>query len=156
MAPVQLVQNVHRFASFALDQVMLNSSAKRIYSTKAKNIVNTRFRCYLPLTAQRTWKQDGLLRDPTVSKVTHYPHIKKLPWPMYRMSTVVLPLVEIMQHCTSVWMHDRKAKYTKNSSVSVLFKALYTLDLKLRGDAKWSNAVQIRALCTGNKVFLTH
>ena len=54
-----------------------------------------------------------------------------------------------MQHATYVWVHIRKAKHT----VFVLFNGLGTLDLKLWRDAKWSNCVQIHALCTGNKVF---
>ena len=36
----------------------------------------TRFRCYLRFTAQRTWNQHRLPRDPIVSKVTHYPQIR--------------------------------------------------------------------------------
>ena len=40
-----------------------------------------------------------------------------------------------MQFSTSIWIHIRKAKDTPNSTVSVLFKALCTLDLKPRGAA---------------------
>ena len=40
-APVQLVQNVHRFASCDLGQVTLRSSALCTYSTKAKNMVKS-------------------------------------------------------------------------------------------------------------------
>ena len=40
----------------------------------------SRFRCDLSLSAQRTSSQDRLLRHPTVSKITHYPHISNFPW----------------------------------------------------------------------------
>ena len=77
--PVQLVQNVHRFDSCAIGQVMLHSSALCAFSTEAKTMAKNTFRRYLRLTAQRTWNQDGLLRDPIVSQVTHYPQITKFP-----------------------------------------------------------------------------
>ena len=56
-------------------------------------------------------------------------------------SSVVLHLVKIMQHSNSVLMHIRK----RSNTVSVLFKALCTLDLKPRGPAKWSNSSKIHA-----------
>ena len=39
--PVQLFQNLHRFASCAIGQVILHSSALCPYSTKAKNIAKS-------------------------------------------------------------------------------------------------------------------
>ena len=51
-----------------------------------------------------------------------------------------------MQHSTYEWIHIRRAKHTPNSTVSVLFKALCSLDLKRRGAAKWSNCVQIHVI----------
>ena len=59
----------------------------------------TRFRCYLRLSAQRTWNQDGLLRDATLSKVTHHQPITKFPnrrpecVHFFDSSTVVLLLI---------------------------------------------------------------
>ena len=60
--------------------VMLHSTALCPFRTKAKEMVNARFRCYLRLSAQISSNQDGLLRDPTVTKVKHYPQITKFPW----------------------------------------------------------------------------
>ena len=48
-----------------------------------------RFRCYLRLSPLRTSNQDLVLRDPSVSKVTHYPQITKLPWRTSRMCSAV-------------------------------------------------------------------
>ena len=43
-------------------------------------------------------------------------------------------------------IHIRKAKHTPNTTISVLFKALWTLDLKPRGYVKWSNSVQFHGI----------
>ena len=74
--PVQLVQNVHRFISCAIGPhvTLLHTARKR------KKWWKTQFRFYLRLSAQRTSNQEGLLRDPIVSKVTHYQQITKFPW----------------------------------------------------------------------------
>ena len=63
--PEQLVHNVHRLPSFPKVQVMLNILAHAARKRKA------RFRCYLPLSAQKKSNQDGLLSDLTESKVKH-------------------------------------------------------------------------------------
>ena len=55
-----------------------------------------------------------------------------------------------MKHSISVWINIGKAKHTPTSTVTVLFEALCTLDLKPRGNAKWSNCAQIHALSTKN------
>ena len=85
--PLQLVQKKHRFDLYAIDQVMLSCSANA--ARKLKTWWKTLFRCYLRLSAQRTSNQDDLLRDPYVSKVTHYPQITKCQWPTSRMCTAL-------------------------------------------------------------------
>ena len=67
--PVQLVQKMHRFTSCAIGQVMLHSSALCPYSTKAKDMVKSTVSVLFASLC--TEDQDGLLRDLTVSKVTH-------------------------------------------------------------------------------------
>ena len=59
--PVELLQNVHRFTSCAILQVMLNCSAHA--ARKRKTWFKALFRCYLCLSTHRTSKQDRLLRD---------------------------------------------------------------------------------------------
>ena len=88
--PLELVQNVHRFASCAIGQVMLNSSSLCPYSTKAINMVKTRFRCYLRLcTEDLEPKWAATWSNCKKKKVTHYPQITKFPWPMSRMCTAM-------------------------------------------------------------------
>ena len=90
VTPVELIQNMQRFVSCAIGQVMLRSSALCLYSTKAKNMLKSFFfRCHLRLCAQRTSNQDGLLRDSTMSKVTRCPQITKFPWSTSRMCSVL-------------------------------------------------------------------
>ena len=99
--PAQLVQNVHRFALSAISPVMLHSSAWCPYSTKAKNMVKSTVSVLLAGLEKKTSKLDGLLRDPTVSKVTHYPQKTKFRWLMSNVQsvhycaskTVMMPLV---------------------------------------------------------------
>ena len=55
-------------------------------------------------------------------------------------------IVEISLSCSTLLPYE----HTPNSTVSVLFKALCTLDLKPSGAARWSNYAQNRTLCTKN------
>ena len=103
-----------------------------------------RFRCYLRLSAHRTSNQDWLLCYPTVNKITYNPQISKFPWPTSRTYTGVpraMYCCLMSKSCSTLlpYLHIRKAKDTPNSTSSVLFKALCTLELKARGAAKWSN-----------------
>ena len=145
----------------AIGQVMLHFSAIYPYSTKAKNMVKSTvsvlfaFHCtnYLEprwVAAISNCKQSHALSINNKVSVTSVQNVH-----CYASCTVVLNLLYVMQHSTFVKVHIRKRKHTKNSTISVLFQALCTLDLKLRGDDKWSNCVQIHALCTGSKIFLT-
>ena len=68
---------------------MLQTSVLCSYSTKVKNIFKKYGFGVICVSAQRTSNQDLLLRDPTVSKVTHYPQITKFPWPTSRMCSAV-------------------------------------------------------------------
>ena len=83
--PVELVQSVHRFALCGL-----YSSAFCPYSTKAKNMAKKHAFGVICVSAQGTSTQDGLLRDPTVIKVTHFPQITKFLCPTSRMCTAVI------------------------------------------------------------------
>ena len=76
--PVQLVKNVHRYASCTIGQVMLQSSAhwarklKTWSKAKAKHTKIAPFRCYLKLCVHWTWNQEGILSDRTVGQFLHY------------------------------------------------------------------------------------
>ena len=65
-------------------------------------------------------------------------------------STVVLPKSKSWSSLLQ-YEYTSGKQNTKNSTVSVLFKVLYTLDLKPRGGAKWLKCAKIHVLCTGNK-----
>ena len=67
--PKEIVQNMHRFASGSIGQIMLYSSAHAARKRKAS--WKGRLRYYLRVSAQKASNQDGLIRDPTVTKVTH-------------------------------------------------------------------------------------
>ena len=67
--PVQLIQNVHRFASCCIGQDLLHTSAHA--ARKRQTWWKARSRRSLRLSAQRTSNQDVLLRGPTVPKVTN-------------------------------------------------------------------------------------
>ena len=112
----------------------------------------TRFICYMRFSGKRTSNQDGLLSDPSVNKATHYPKITVSINHQYNVQNVHCSVV-VMQHTTSVWIHIMIAKHTPDSTVSVLFKGLFILDLKRRGAVKWSNCAKFHALCTHKKSF---
>ena len=136
--PVQLVQIVHRFASWLSCHTTLPSAHA---ARKRKTWWKARFRCYMLLSAQRTSNQDGLLHDPTVTKVTHYPQITKFEWTTSatsRLCTAVpralkCCLRSVMQFSTSVRIHS-KGKHTTNSTISMfLLSSVYTLPESKRG-----------------------
>ena len=93
-----------------------------------------------------------------LAKVTRYPQISHFSWTTRAQSRMcsAVPralqccLYSLMKHLTSVWIHTGKAKHTPNSMLPVIFKALYTLDLKLRSAAMWSKCAQSHVLCTRN------
>ena len=58
--------------------VRFHSSAHT--ARKRKTWWKAQVRCYIRIFGNRTSNQDGLLHDPTVSKVTYNPQITKLPW----------------------------------------------------------------------------
>ena len=148
--PVPLVQNVHRFASCPIGQVMLHSSALCPYSMKAKDVKSTVSVLFaslcikdLELRWAAPWsncKQCHALWTNNKVSMTNVQNVN-----CCASNSVVLPLVEVMQHATSVWKHMRKAK-DENCTVSVFLKALWTLELKPTGDVKWSNCVQIHVI----------
>ena len=140
---------------------MLHSSnyARR---ARKKNIWwKTRFRCYLCLTAQRTGNQDGLLRDPTASKVTHYPQITKFPSPMSECALLCL------EHCSVVFSLSCsaliKSGYTsrkENTRKTVRFRCYLKRCVHRIWSYEWMLSDRTVCKCmhyahAGKKVFLT-
>ena len=128
-------------------------------STKAKNIVKSTvsvfFASLCTKTFEPTWASpwNNCRQSHALSTNNEVSMVNVENVHCCSSSSVVLSLVYVMQHSTSAWIHIRKTKHTPNSTVSVLFKAQCTLDLKPRGPAKWSNCAKYLALCTGNKDF---
>ena len=92
--PVQLVKKVQRFASCGMGR---HVTLLGPYSTKAKNMVKSKFSVLHAYLWKMTSNQDGLLRDPTVSKVTHYPQKTSFREPLVQRQECALLFLE---HCS--------------------------------------------------------
>ena len=108
------------------------------YSTNGKNMVKNT--ASVIFTSLCTRGQDGLLGDPTVSKVTQYSQITKFPWKLVqRPECALMSLEHFTLSCSTVVSHE----YTWGKE-----------NTRQKEEGLLSDRTVIE-LCTKNQVFLT-
>ena len=145
---MQLVQNVHRFASCAIGQVMLHSSAKNM----VKSTVSLLFVSLCTNDLEPRWAGPWSNSKPRHALSTNNGFHDQLP----ECALLCLTHCSVAFSLSHAVLYFRlnayqESKTHENCTFSVLFKPLRTLDLKMRDVAKWSNSAIIHALSTKTK-----